>query len=84
MKALFEEGKLDYDIVSEIMAEIKPNQVEKLKIPMDDIRKYVPQGCDTPKDCLEYLFRLLEEDRVRRAEQEMPKKPRRRDDGPCL
>ena len=43
MRASFEEGKLDYDTVNEIMAEAKPNQVEKLKIPMDDIRKYVPK-----------------------------------------
>ena len=31
MRAAFEEGKLDYDTVTEIMAEVKPNQVEKLK-----------------------------------------------------
>ena len=37
MRAAFEEGKLDYDTVAEIMAEVKPNQIEKLKIPMDDI-----------------------------------------------
>lgn len=35
MRAAFEEGKLDYDTVTEIMNELKPNQVEKLKIPMD-------------------------------------------------
>lgn len=39
MRKAFEEGKLNYDTVTEIMAEVKPNQVEKLKIPMDDIRK---------------------------------------------
>ena len=30
MRATFEEGKLDYDTVTEIMAEVKPNQIEKL------------------------------------------------------
>ena len=32
MRAAFEEGKLDYDSVTAIMNELKPNQVEKLKI----------------------------------------------------
>lgn len=77
-------GTLDRERVFAILDELKPNQVEMLKLPMAKIREFVPQGCDTPKDCLDYLFRLLEEDRARRAEQEPPKKPRRRDDGPCL
>ena len=60
MKALFEEGKLDYDTVSEIMAEIKPNQVEKLKIPMDDIRKYVPKDY-TPQQITELAVKLFKQ-----------------------
>lgn len=58
MRAAFEEGTLDYDTVTEIMAEVKPNQVEKLKIPMDDIRKYVPSSM-TPTEMLEYLLKLV-------------------------
>lgn len=58
MKALFEEGKLDYDTVSEIMNELKPNQVEKLKIPMDDIRKYVPKDY-TPQQITELAVKLF-------------------------
>lgn len=58
MRAAFEEGKLDYDTVAEIMAEVKPNQVEKLKIPIDDIRKYVPSSM-TPAEMLEYLLKLV-------------------------
>lgn len=58
MRAAFEEGKLDYDTVAEIMAEVKPNQVKKLKIPMDDIRKYVPSSM-TPAEMLEYLLKLV-------------------------
>ena len=54
VRAAFEEGKLDYDTVAGIMAEVKPNQVEKLKIPMNDIRKYVPSSM-TPAEMLEYL-----------------------------
>ena len=58
MRAAFEEGKLYYDTVAEIMAEVKPNQVEKLKIPMDDIRKYVPQDF-TPQQISELAISLF-------------------------
>ncbi len=61
MRTTFEEGKLDYDTVAEIMAEVKPNQVEKLKIPMDDIRKYVPSSM-TPAEMLEYLLKLVKKE----------------------
>lgn len=61
MRAAFEEGKLDYDTVAEIMAEVKPNQVEKLKIPMDDIRKYVPSSM-TPAEMQAYLLKLVKQD----------------------
>ena len=60
MRAAFEEGKLDYDTVTEIMAEVKPNQVEKLKIPMDDIRKYVPQDF-TPQQISELAISLFKQ-----------------------
>ena len=61
MRAAFEEGKLDYDTVTEIMNEIKPNQVEKLKIPIDDIRKYVPKSM-TPAEMQAYLLKLVKHD----------------------
>ena len=60
MRAAFEEGTLDYDAVAEIMAEVKPNQVEKLKIPMDDIRKYVPQDF-TPQQISELAINLFKQ-----------------------
>lgn len=61
MRKAFEEGNLDYDAVTEIMNEIKPNQVEKLKIPIDDIRKYVPSSM-TPAEMLEYLLKLVKKE----------------------
>ncbi len=61
MRRSFEEGKLDYDAVTEIMNELKPNQVEKLKIPMDDIRKYVPKSM-TPSEMQAYLLKLVKQD----------------------
>lgn len=61
MRKAFEEGNLDYDAVTEIMNEIKPNQVEKLKILIDDIRKYVPSSM-TPAEMLEYLLKLVKKE----------------------
>lgn len=65
MRQAFDEGKLDYDTVTEIMAEVKPNQVEKLKIPMDDIRKYVPKSM-TPAEMQAYLLKLVKQDYERK------------------
>lgn len=61
MRTAFEEGTLDYDAVTQIMNELKPNQVEKLKIPMDDIRKYVPKSM-TPAEMQAYLLKLVKQD----------------------
>ncbi len=60
MRAIFDEGKLDYNAVTEIMNELKPNQVEKLKIPMDDIRKYVPNDY-TPQKIAELAVKLFKQ-----------------------
>ena len=65
MRKAFEEGKLDYDSVTEIMNELKPNQVEKLKIPMDDIKKYAPD-CSTPKELSDLIIKLMKQDYERR------------------
>ena len=61
MRKAFEEGKLNYDTVTEIMAEVKPNQVEKLKIPMNDIKKYAPD-CSTPKELSDHIIKLMKQD----------------------
>lgn len=65
MRAAFEEGKLDYDTVTEIMNELKPNQVEKLKIPMDDIKKYAPD-CSTPKELSDLIIKLMKQEYERK------------------
>ena len=72
MKQLAAEGSLNYDSIAEIMSELKPNQVEKLKIPVDSIRQYAPRG-STPKDMEELLIRLARENYQRQC--------RLRDDG---
>ena len=65
MRTAFEEGKLDYDTVTEIMSEVKPNQVEKLKIPMNDIKKYAPD-CSTPKELSDFIIKLMKQDYERK------------------
>ena len=60
MRQLDTEGNLDYESITEIMSELKPNQVEKLKIPIESIRQYAPRGA-TPKDMEELLIRLAKE-----------------------
>ena len=65
MRALFDEGKLDYDTVAEIMAEKKPNQIEKVRIAMDDIRPYVPKDA-TPKQITELAVKLFKQDYERK------------------
>ena len=65
MRKAFEEGKLNYDTITEIMAEVKPNQVEKLKIPMNDIKKYAPD-CSTPKELSDHIIKLMKQDYERK------------------
>ena len=47
MKKLSAEGKLTEDAIMEIMAEEKPNQKERVSIPVSDLSKYLP---DTSPD----------------------------------
>ena len=58
MRNLDAEGKLDYESIKEIMSELKPNQVEKLKIPIDNIRPYLPKDF-TPKDIEKLIVQLI-------------------------
>ena len=66
MRQLAAEGSLDYDLINEIMSELKPNQVEKLKIPMDSIRQYAPNGA-TPKDIEKLVVYLMKQNYERQC-----------------
>ena len=66
MRQLDGEGKLDYESIKEIMSELKPNQVEKLKIPMDCIRPFAPKGA-TPKDIEELVVYLMKQNYERQC-----------------
>ena len=47
MKKLSQQGLLTDDLINEIMSEEKANQKERLKIPMERIRKYFPKHYTT-------------------------------------
>ena len=49
MKALSKEGKLDTEVIRDIMLEEKPNQKARIKIPMEKIEKYFPAGTSEKK-----------------------------------
>ena len=44
MKNLSKDGKLDMDMIFAIMTEQKPNQKEKIKIPMERLEQFFPRG----------------------------------------
>lgn len=44
MKKLSQQGRLDDDIINEIMSEEKANQKERIKIPTERVRKYFPKS----------------------------------------
>lgn len=49
MRRLSEHGQLNDTVISTIMKEDKPNQVEKIHIPYHEIRKYIPKGVSYEK-----------------------------------
>ena len=60
MKKLSQQGKLAADKIFSIMLQQKPNQVEKIKIPVSKFEKYFTRG--TPQSQIEtVIFKALEE-----------------------
>lgn len=49
MRKLFEQGKLDYEKVTEIFNEVKPNQVPQFKISYEKLRPYIPDSYSNKK-----------------------------------
>lgn len=72
MKKLSQEVKLTPEVIFSIMTEEKANQKEKLKLPMDNLRKYFPKRY-TPDEIEAEIMRMLE-DRYRRRERERDEK----------
>ena len=59
MRGLSKEGRLTYDVIDSIMCEEKPNQKEKINIPYEDARRYIPSGVPYEKTG-EYVLKALE------------------------
>lgn len=59
MRKLFEEGNLNYDKVTEIMEEAKPNQVPKYKFSFEKLRPYIPDSY-TDSKAEEYVIKALD------------------------
>ena len=49
MRKLFEQGNLNYEKVTEIFDEVKPNQVPQFKISYEKLRPYIPDSYSNKK-----------------------------------
>ena len=67
MKELSREGKLDTDTINDIMREQKGNQKDRLKIPVERLRKYFPRDA-SPNQMEETIIKALEFYRKRQRE----------------
>ena len=67
MKELSREGKLDTDTINDIMREQKGNQKDRLKIPVERLRKYFPIDA-SPNQMEETIIKALEFYRKRQRE----------------
>ena len=69
IRKAFDAGEVDYDRVTDIMAEEKPNQKQKFKWSFDRIRPLIPRGYDDQRaedyvvKALEYYGRYLQRQR---------------------
>lgn len=61
LKMLSQEGKLTADKIEEIMGEQKPNQVEKLKLNYERIKKLLPKHIVTEKQAEDFIAKCIEE-----------------------
>ena len=59
IKKLSQEGQLDAEKIGAIMSEDKPNQVERIRLPADRVRKFFPASY-TPKQMEDVIMKLLE------------------------
>ena len=58
LKRMSQQNRLDMDSIYEIMEEVKPNQREQVKIPLDRVGKYFPADY-TPLQQIELIEKLL-------------------------
>ena len=65
MRKAEEDGKIDQDLLLEIITESKPNQTEKVSFKYQEIEGYFPKGY-TPKQIKETVISLLQNWKARR------------------
>lgn len=58
LKRLSQQGKLDMDIIYEVLREVKPNQKEQMKLPLERIGRYFPSDY-TPAQQMDLIEKLL-------------------------
>ncbi len=66
MRKLSAQGQLDMDAVFHTMTKPKPNQQPKVSIPMEQLSPFFSPDV-TPKAVIEYILKLLEDDRKRKS-----------------
>lgn len=69
MKRMSQSGKLDMDMLYEIIGEEKPNQREKLKLYADTLEEYFPSDY-TPKQKVELIQTLVKEWHLNQTQQQ--------------
>ena len=69
MKRMSQSGKLDMDMLYEIIGEEKPNQREKLKLYADTLEEYFPSDF-TPKQKVELIQTLVKEWHLNQIQQQ--------------
>ena len=70
MRRLSKMNKLTEDIIKDILSEEKPNQLHKIHISYDRIRRYVPKKLDAPREIETYLMKCTIVCRMRGMEVE--------------
>lgn len=58
LKRMSQQGNLDVDEIYEVLQEMKPNQREQIKIPLERVRRYFPSDY-TPAQQTELIEKLL-------------------------
>ena len=61
MKKLSQEGRLTTEKIEEIMGEQKPNQVIKIKINAERIKRLLPKEIKTEKETEEFIIKCVKE-----------------------
>ena len=71
LKKLSQSGKLDGDIIDEVLSVEKPNQVEKIKINKERLESVLPKNLKSQKDIEEYIIQCIQDYTKRQKQKNM-------------